>query len=525
MSLTHNKRDLNTAGFSDLECDRLRIKRTRIEAGTRDRVYLTLPISDGELALTSSIPVPGTFVTVGAPDQTITSIKTFSAPPDIASFTNGASTLTAPSSTGVLALVSDIPTDADYVDTTTGFQQAAGKHWLTATQMDDSLNLTSGNVSAPAGTAGFPSYAIGGSSSGLGMYSGGTQQLNFACSGSSRFQLLSSLASMTVRLLINQAGSNSAVAVGCNGSQNEGIYFNTTTNTLNLADGSTATDVCRIAGVRTPVQTTNPGLIVAPAGSSSAASLRLGTDAAAGWYSSGSNQWTYTSGVTPILTLSSTGANLNNSLLASTLIANPTVFNVDTTDQTKRIAYASSGAATGTTLTLASTLPAAVNHTFAFTAVTSAITTTLNSSATINRTITFPNATCTMASTNVAQTISATKTFTAQQNFDTGGIRIGGAGTVRSIQISGTVATSVVLAAGANGVLATLDVTSAGFAVLPFCLFTMIQPSGGSNNWDRVLLSLDTQNSSATQVQITGVNTAAAGSTSGTASIDYVIWT
>lgn len=573
MSEAANKRDVNVAGFADLECDRLRIKRTRIDASTRAKVYLTLPSTDGELALNTSIPDPAGLVTVGFPNQTITSVKTFAAAPVISTITNGAATITVPSSTGTLALVSQLPDTSgfvtlgapnqsitsvktftsapvistitngaatltlpsstgtlalvsqlptNYVDTTTSLQQAAGKEWLTQTQMDASLTVTSGNVAvASAGTASTPAHAIT-SSTGLGMYSGATNQLNFSTNSANRFQIGNGVITSTVR---NQgpSGNNASVTWGC-GNTNEGLYFNTTTNTIVLADGSTATDVCRFAGTRTPVQTTNPGVIVAVSGSLATASLRFDSDTAAGWYSSGANQWTFTTGLAAILTLSSAGANLNNSFLLNTFLANNTTLHVDTTDTTKRIAYLSSGAATGTTLTLSSTLPAAVNHTFAFTANTTAVTTTLSSTSTANRVITLPNATCNLISDNTAQTISATKTFTALQIFDSGGVKLGANGTLRSIQISGSIGTSTVLGPGANGVLSTFNISGLGFGAMPTCIFTIAQPAGGASNWDRVIVSLDTQNSSSTQVQIVGVNTAIVGSTSGTASINYIIF-
>lgn len=76
---------------------------------------LTLPTATGTLALTSQIPDPNLFVDKTSA-QTVTGVKTFSSPPEIASITNAGSTLTLPNVTGQLARVSQIPTTAQYVD-------------------------------------------------------------------------------------------------------------------------------------------------------------------------------------------------------------------------------------------------------------------------------------------------------------------------------------------------------------------------------------------------------------------------
>lgn len=542
-----NKRTVDVAGFSDLTGDRLRLKRTRVEPSTTDRVDLTLPSTDGQLALTSELPdtspfvtkgtpaqtittvktftaapviatitnaaatltlptttgtlaltsqLPDTsdFVTKGAPAQTITSVKTFTAAPVLSTITNGAATLTLPTTTGTVALISDVPTSADYVDVDTALQQAQGKHWTSDTQIDGNLTVTAGQFIGSANSAASPTYHIA-PNTGLGMYSGAGNQLNFATGGVSRLQLLSSAFTITPRTQ-GPNGSNSGVSFGC-GSGNEGIYFNTTTNTLNLADGSTATDVCRIAGTRAP-QTTNPGLIVAVAGSSSAPSLRLSTDTAAGWYSSGSNAWSYGVSGVQTFTLSSGTLNVRSSQLTNALLDHSTTKFVDPSNTTKVIQFTTTSASSSTALTLASI-------------------------CTANRTITFPDAAVTLLGDSNAQTISATKSFTAQQNFDTGGVRIGSGGSVQSIITTGQASTSTVLTAGSNGTLATLDVTAAGFSAIPKVLCTISQPAAGANNWDRVLASIDISTSSATSVVITGVNTGGS-STSGTANINYWIW-
>lgn len=60
--------------------------------------------------MTASFQVGNDFAVLCANDQTITGIKTFSTAPIIASITNGASIINMPSSSGTIALTSQVPT-------------------------------------------------------------------------------------------------------------------------------------------------------------------------------------------------------------------------------------------------------------------------------------------------------------------------------------------------------------------------------------------------------------------------------
>jgi hypothetical protein len=86
-----------------------------INSSTNNMEYLTVA--------SLGIPAAGTSVTLSGA-QTITGVKTFTAAPIIGTITN-TGTLTLPTTTGTLALVSQIPTNSTYVDLTSN-QTAAG---------------------------------------------------------------------------------------------------------------------------------------------------------------------------------------------------------------------------------------------------------------------------------------------------------------------------------------------------------------------------------------------------------------
>ena len=126
----------------------------------------TVPSSSGQLALVSQIPATTNFVDLTT-SQTISGVKTFSAAPVISTITN-TGTLTLPTTTGTLALTSQIPTNATYVDLTTN-QSVGGTKTFTS-----SINASSA-VSNPWLT---PGYAFASSTS-SGFYyknDGSTQQ-------------------------------------------------------------------------------------------------------------------------------------------------------------------------------------------------------------------------------------------------------------------------------------------------------------------------------------------------------------
>lgn len=111
-----SKRTVDLAGLSDIQTDTLTIKRTKLSSGTNGAVNLTLPSTSGTLSLTSG--GGGAYVDLGS-NQTITGVKTFSTNPQIAAITaDGIHVATIPSTTGTLALTSDIPTNSTYVDLT-----------------------------------------------------------------------------------------------------------------------------------------------------------------------------------------------------------------------------------------------------------------------------------------------------------------------------------------------------------------------------------------------------------------------
>jgi hypothetical protein len=73
------------------------------------------------------------------------------------------------------------------------------------------------------------------------------------------------------------------------------------------------------------------------------------------------------------------------------------------------------------------------------------------------------------------------------------------------------------------GTLIDLDVTAFGFSSTPAGIAMLRTPPGGTANWDHVILSIDGQNSSSTNVRFIGTNQSG-GSTSGTVTVSYQLW-
>ena len=109
------KRGVTCDLLNRVECDRIKIKRTKIIADSTV-VTITLPSVDGTVALTSQIPSLSNYVDLTS-NQTIAGTKTFSSTPVISTISN-IGTLTLPTSSGTVALTSQIPTSANYVDLT-----------------------------------------------------------------------------------------------------------------------------------------------------------------------------------------------------------------------------------------------------------------------------------------------------------------------------------------------------------------------------------------------------------------------
>ena len=88
---------------------------------------IALPSSAGTLALLSDIPSLDNYVTLDGA-QSITGVKTFSSAPVISSITNSSATLTVPSTTGTLALVSEVNAQKDRIDRLLGYLES----WINA---------------------------------------------------------------------------------------------------------------------------------------------------------------------------------------------------------------------------------------------------------------------------------------------------------------------------------------------------------------------------------------------------------
>ena len=88
---------------------------------------IALPSSAGTLALLSDIPSLDNYVTLDGA-QSITGVKTFSAAPVISSISNASATLTVPSTTGTLALVSEVNAQKDRIDRLVGYLES----WINA---------------------------------------------------------------------------------------------------------------------------------------------------------------------------------------------------------------------------------------------------------------------------------------------------------------------------------------------------------------------------------------------------------
>ena len=88
---------------------------------------IALPSSAGTLALLSDIPSLANYVTLDGV-QSITGVKTFSSAPVISSISNSSATLTVPSTTGTLALVSEVNAQKDRIDRLLGYLES----WINA---------------------------------------------------------------------------------------------------------------------------------------------------------------------------------------------------------------------------------------------------------------------------------------------------------------------------------------------------------------------------------------------------------
>lgn len=92
-------------------------------------------------------------------------------------------------------------------------------------------------------------------------------------------------------------------------------------------------------------------------------------------------------------------------------------------------------------------------------------------------------------------------------------LKAGTSGTTVATGIQfGSITSSTVVTAGSNADIGTI--TLSGFGSIPNVVLTMAQPSGGANNWDRCILSINTQSSTSTSIVVTAVNTGASSTSS-----------
>jgi hypothetical protein len=149
--------DETIATLSDLPSPANFVDLTSTQTITGLKIFSTNPTLAGILTGgggTLFLPSSGsndTVVTTGR-NQSITGKKTFSTAPDIQVITNGVGNdITVPAATGVMALVSQIPTNATFVDLTTGGQTiTSSKIFTVAPQVPSILNGTGQNLGLPA---------------------------------------------------------------------------------------------------------------------------------------------------------------------------------------------------------------------------------------------------------------------------------------------------------------------------------------------------------------------------------------
>lgn len=148
-----SKRSTPCDGLIQLQVDKLRIKRTRIEADSSASPTLQLPTQDGTIALLSDIGGVGGDCTLGTV-QTFTAEKIFGVAPKMTSITSPSNfTLSLPnSSNGTIALLAQIPTNSTFVDLSSSQTITGSKTFSTAPQISSILNTGTLSLPTTSGT-------------------------------------------------------------------------------------------------------------------------------------------------------------------------------------------------------------------------------------------------------------------------------------------------------------------------------------------------------------------------------------
>ena len=148
-----SKRSTPCDGLIQLQVDKLRIKRTRIEADSSASPTLQLPTQDGTIALLSDIGGVGGDCTLGTV-QTFTAEKIFGVAPKMTSITSPSNfTLSLPnSSNGTIALLAQIPTNSTFVDLSSPQTITGSKTFSTAPQISTILNTGTLSLPTTSGT-------------------------------------------------------------------------------------------------------------------------------------------------------------------------------------------------------------------------------------------------------------------------------------------------------------------------------------------------------------------------------------
>ncbi len=391
--------------------------------------------------------------------------------------TNNTVNLNLPGTSGTLALITDVPGSGSFVDIASN-QTIAGIKTFT--------DLAAPSISNGAVTVLMPTTS-------------GTFALLSQIPTNSTYMDLTtpqtSVGKTFTSTVLGPNGSNTGVSFGC-GTVLNGLYFNTTNNATCVADGTTATDVLYVVGTRS-VQTLNRGVCVRVTGTAAAPSLRI-QDNDSGWYSGGSGSWKYAVAGTDVVGLSSTGVAVSGNVAATG--------NISTSSQIT----AGHILTTGVDF-VGATASKVLN--FDVSGQTASTTTTLITTSTANRSITFPNFTTVLMSLSGLQTVLGQKIFT-------GGVQIGASGSFIGKVREGFVTVSTVITAGGNATLANVDISSTGFSGAPKVQVTVGTPLTGLNNWDRVLVAVDGSLTTSVNLCIIGVNLGSS-STSGTATLYF----
>ncbi len=191
--------------------------------------------------------------------------------------------LTLPTTAGALALFSQIPTNSTYVDLTNA-QNISGIKTLTS---------SGAIIGSNSGTASNPVFSVGGTSTG--MYSSGSQILNFATNGVSRLAISNTNVSSTLAFK-NQDGTNSLPAMTFTNDTASGMYLVAANNPAISAQATKITSY------------TSTKSSVAVDGSAATPSFGFLSDTATGFYRPTTNQIGMSINGTNLITYSSTGA-------------------------------------------------------------------------------------------------------------------------------------------------------------------------------------------------------------------------